>query len=127
MNIRETELKILELLWENGPLPANRIYKTLEETIGWKRSTTYTVLQKCIEKGFVERDEPGFICRPLVKRSEVQEAKISDLISGFFNNSKKSFLNTILKSESLTDEDIRELRDLVDSLKQAENKNNDSR
>lgn len=127
MNIRETELKILELLWENGPLPANRIYKTLEETIGWKRSTTYTVLQKCIEKGFVERDEPGFICRPLVKRSEVQEAKISDLISGFFNNSKKSFLNTFLKSESLTDEDIRELRDLVDSLKQAENKNNDSR
>lgn len=127
MNIRETEMKILELLWENGPLPANRIYKTLEESIGWKRSTTYTVLQKCIEKKFVERNDPGFICCPLVKRSDVQSAKISDLLSEFFNNSKKSFLNTFLKSESLTDEEIQELKDLVDSLKQAENKNNDSR
>ncbi len=127
MNIRETELKILDLLWESGPLPANRIYKTLEETIGWKRSTTYTVLQKCIEKKFVERNDPGFICRPLVKRSEVQSAKISDLLSEFFNNSKKSFLNTFLKSESLTDEEIQELKDLVDSLKQTKAKNNDSR
>ena len=127
MNIRETEMKILELLWENGPLPANRIYKTLEESIGWKRSTTYTVLQKCIEKKFVERNDPGFICRPLVKRSDVQSAKISDLLSEFFNNSKKSFLNTFLKSESLTDEEIQELKDLVDSLKQTNAKNNDSR
>ncbi len=127
MNIRETELKILDLLWKSGPLPANRIYKTLEETIGWKRSTTYTVLQKCIEKKFVERNDPGFICRPLVKRSEVQSAKISDLLSEFFNNSKKSFLNTFLKSESLTDEEIQELKDLVDSLKQTKAKNNDSR
>ena len=127
MNIRETELKILDLIWESGPLPANRIYKTLEETIGWKRSTTYTVLQKCIEKKFVERNDPGFICRPLVKRSEVQSAKISDLLSEFFNNSKKSFLNTFLKSESLTDEEIQELKDLVDSLKQTKAKNNDSR
>lgn len=127
MNIRETELKILDLLWKSGPLPANRIYKTLEETIGWKRSTTYTVLQKCIEKKFVERNDPGFICRPLVKRSEVQSAKISDLLSEFFNNSKKSFLNTFLKSESLTDEEIQELKDLVDSLRQTKAKNNDSR
>ena len=127
MNIRETELKILDLLWESGPLPANRIYKTLEETIGWKRSTTYTVLQKCIEIGFIEREDPGFICIPLVERTEVQEAKISDLISGFFNNSKKVFLSTFLKSENLTDEEIQELRALVDNLEQTENKNNDSR
>lgn len=127
MNIRETELKILDLLWESGPLPANRIYKTLEETIGWKRSTTYTVLQKCIEKGFIEREDPGFICRPLIEKSEVQEAKISDLISGFFNNSKKLFLNTFLKSDSFSEEEIKELRDLVENLKQDKDKNKDIR
>lgn len=127
MNIRETELKILDLLWESGPLPANRIYKTLEETIGWKRSTTYTVLQKCIEKGFIEREDPGFICIPLIERTEVQEAKISDLISGFFNNSKKLFLNTFLKSDSFSEEEIKELRDLVENLKQDKDKNKDIR
>ena len=117
MDIRETEMKVLEILWEKGPLPANKLYKILEGTVGWKRSTTYTVLNKCIEKKFIEREEPGFICRPLIERSNVQEAKISDLLSTFFGNSKKSFLKAFLKGESLTDKEIQELKDMVDRLK----------
>lgn len=117
MNIRKTELKIMEILWSNGPTPAGKIYKILEETIGWKRSTTYTVLQKCIEKGFIRREDPGFICIPIVEKSTIQEAKISDLLSAFFDNSKKSFLSTFFKSESLTEEEIQELKDLVNRLK----------
>ncbi len=50
MNIRETEMNILEILWKEGPLPASELYKILEDSIGWKRSATYTVLKKCIEK-----------------------------------------------------------------------------
>lgn len=125
MNIRETELKIMEILWENGPTPAGKLYKILEEKIGWKRSTTYTVLQKCIEKGFVERDEPGFICRPLIERDAVQKAKISDLMSVFFGNSKKSFLNAFFKSNDVTEKDIQELRDYVEQLqREMDEKNN---
>ena len=117
MNIRETEMKILEVLWREGPLPANRLYKILEESIGWERSTTYTVLQKCIEKGFIEREEPGFICRPLIEKSRIQEAKISDLLANFFDNSKRSFLKAFLNDESLTKAEIDELKELVNRLK----------
>lgn len=117
MNIRETEMKILEVLWREGPLPANRLYKILEESIGWKRSTTYTVLQKCIEKGFIEREEPGFICKPLIEKSRIQEAKISDLLADFFDNSKKSFLKAFLNDESLTKSEIDDLKDLINRLK----------
>ena len=117
MNIRETEMKILEVLWREGPLPANRLYKILEESIGWKRSTTYTVLRKCIEKGFIEREEPGFICKPLIEKSRIQEAKISDLLADFFDNSKKSFLKAFLNDESLTKSEIDDLKDLINRLK----------
>ena len=117
MNIRETELNILDVLWEEGAIPAGRLYKILEEKIGWKRTTTYTVLQKCIEKGFIERHEPGFICIPLIEKSEIQEAKISDLLSSFFGNSKKSFMKAFLKEENFTEEEIDELKDMVNKLK----------
>ena len=117
MNIRETEMNILEILWKEGPLPASELYKILEDSIGWERSTTYTVLKKCIEKNFIERKDPGFICIPIIEKSSVQKAKIADIISVFFNNSKPNFLNTFLSDETLTEEEVKELKDYVNRLK----------
>ena len=117
MNICETEMNILEILWKEGPLPASELYKILEDSIGWKRSTTYTVLKKCIEKKFIERKDPGFICIPIIEKSSVQKAKIADIISVFFNNSKPNFLNTFLSYETLTEEEVKELKDYVNRLK----------
>ena len=58
----DSELKVMEVLWRNGPLPAGRIAKILKAETGWNRNTTYTVIKKCIEKGAVMRTEPNFIC-----------------------------------------------------------------
>lgn len=117
MNIRNTELKVLEILWEKGELPASVIYRLLESQEGWKKSTTYTVLQKCIEKGFVERREPNFLCIPLVKKGDVQEAKIQDMLGSFFNHSKKEFMRAFFKEENLSEQDKRELENLIERLK----------
>lgn len=51
MNIRKSEMNILEVLWTEGEMSASRLYRILEEKIGWKKSTTYTVISKCIEIG----------------------------------------------------------------------------
>lgn len=117
MNIRKSELNILEVLWTEGEMSASRLYRILEEKIGWKKSTTYTVISKCIEKGFVKRVEPGFICQPLVAREDVQDAKITDMLRDYFGNSKGCFLSAFLKKSSLTDEEIKELKDIVERLK----------
>lgn len=117
MNIRKSELNILEVLWTEGEMPASRLYRILEEKIGWKKSTTYTVIGKCIEKGFVKRVEPDFICQPLVSRGEVQKAKIGDMLQDYFSNSKGSFLSAFLKEIPLTDEEMKELKDIVKELK----------
>lgn len=89
----------------------------LEERIGWKKSTTYTVLDKCIQKVFVERIEPNFICKAVIAKSEIQDAKIGDLIGSFFGNSKSEFIRAFFKEESLMKAEIDELEDIIDKLK----------
>ncbi|MGX8699161.1 MAG: BlaI/MecI/CopY family transcriptional regulator, partial [bacterium] len=55
MKIFDSELNILEVLWEEGDVPAKRVSKVLGERLGWNKNTTYTVIKKCIDKGYVAR------------------------------------------------------------------------
>lgn len=117
MNISNNEHKLLEVLWENGEMKAGLLYREMEKIHGWKKTTTYTVIDKCIEKGFVRRVEPNFICQPLIQKSDVQEAKITDLIGEFFNASKKDFMRAFFKNDTLSEETIKELENIIDKLK----------
>ena len=50
----DSELKIMEVLWEEGPVPARRVAEILSLRVGWNKNTTYTVIKKCIEKGAIQ-------------------------------------------------------------------------
>lgn len=118
MNIRRTELNILEVLWEQGEIPASVVYKILEKKCGWKKSTTYTVLERCIKKGFIERIEPNFICKALLNKQDIQKATISDLISDFFGNSKREFIQGFFETSSLTEEELKEIEDIINKRRE---------
>lgn len=51
--IFDSELKILELLWDGGELTAKEIAALCAAQVGWSKTTTYTVLKKCVEKGLI--------------------------------------------------------------------------
>ena len=73
----DSELKIMEILWEQGDTAAKEIAAALYQQIGWSKTTTYTVIKKCITKGAIERKEPNFICRALISKEEAQEYEIN--------------------------------------------------
>ena len=50
MQFYDSEIKVLNILWRYGELAAGEVAKILGEEEGWKRTTTYTMLQKCIDK-----------------------------------------------------------------------------
>lgn len=50
MKLFESEQKVMEVLWEEGEIPAKRVVEVLSERVGWNKNTTYTVIKKCIEK-----------------------------------------------------------------------------
>ena len=57
----DSELKVMEVLWEQGSKSAREIVDVLSERIGWNKNTTYTVIKKCIDKGAIQREDHGFI------------------------------------------------------------------
>lgn len=92
MKLFDSERKVMEVLWREGEISAGQVVKILKEETGWNRNTTYTVIKKCVDKGAVKREEPGFICRPLISRQEVQDFETEELIDKMFDGSKEKFL-----------------------------------
>jgi predicted transcriptional regulator len=110
----DSEAKVMDIIWEKGPLSAKEISLIAAESIGWNKNTTYTVIKKLEAKGFIRRDEPGFICTPLVTREEVQKQETESLINRFFGGSKKALFSALIDKEDLTDEQAEELQRLID-------------
>ena len=64
----ESEIKVMEIIWEKAPVSAKEISLVAANTIGWNKNTTYTVINKLVAKGIIKREDPGFICTPLLTK-----------------------------------------------------------
>lgn len=113
-NLFDSEAKVMEIIWSRGPLSAKEISLIAADSIGWNKNTTYTVIKKLEAKGFIRRDEPGFICTPLVTQSEIQKKEAASLLDKVFGGSRKALFSALLEDEKLTDDEIEELRNLID-------------
>jgi predicted transcriptional regulator len=117
IRLHEGELNIMELLWSNKVLAAKDIAKIIKEYIGWEKNTTYTVIKRLIEKGAIAREEPGFLCRPLVSKRTVQRTETKVLLNKLFNGSLNTFLVEYLNTQTLKQTEILELERIVSQYK----------
>lgn len=117
MQIFDSELRVLEVLWEEGEIRASQVCKVLEKRVGWNRNTTYTVIKKCIEKGYIERKEFHFVCKVLISKREVQKQAISNLLDKLFYNSNMDFLNVFLEEQTFSEQDKNDLKEMINHIK----------
>lgn len=116
MKLFDSERKVMEVLWREGGISAGQVVKILKEETGWNKNTTYTVIKKCVDKGAVKREEPGFICRPLISRQEVQDFETEELIDKMFDGSKEKFFAAFLDGKKLSKQEVDSLKKLIDDL-----------
>ena len=112
--IFDSELRILELLWEGGELSAKHIAAQAADQVGWSKTTTYTVLKKCISKGLVSRRDPGFLCQALVSRQEAQAQETQGLIDRMYGGSADRLVASLLEGKALSGQELARLRQLVE-------------
>ena len=110
----DSEAKVMEILWKEGPLSAKEISLIAADRIGWNKNTTYTVIKKLEAKGFIRRDEPGFMCTPLITENEIRKNETSSLLKRFFGGSRKALFSALIEDEELTESEIEELKDMID-------------
>ena len=114
MKLFDSELKVMEVLWQEGAVPARRVAEILAGKIGWNKNTTYTVIKKCVEKGAVRREEPDFVCHPLVEREAAQKEETEALIDKMFGGSSELFFSSFLRERGVEEPEARHLLRLIE-------------
>lgn len=110
----DSELKVMEIVWANEPVSAKQISLIAANTIGWNKNTTYTMIKKLETKGFIRREEPGFICTAVVSQDEIQKSETQSLVNKLFGGSKKALFSALLEDETLSADDIQDLREMIE-------------
>ena len=98
--IFESELKVLEVLWSEGDTTAKDLAIKLNESTAWSKTTTYTVIKKCVDKGLIERLGTNFTCRAKITREEAQKRETEILLNKMFGGRSDSLIELLTGSET---------------------------
>jgi len=112
----DSERKVLEQLWDKGPCTAKELAGELGAQVGWSKTTTYTVIKKCVDKGAIARSDPGFLCTPLVTRDQVREQETNALIDRLYGGSPDRLVASLLGSHRLSPEEIARLKKRIEEM-----------
>ena len=118
--IFDSELRFCEILWEHQPVRSSDLAHLCAEKLGWKKSTTYTVIKRLTERGVVQTEDA--VVTALVSRDQVQRAESRAFVERNFSGSLPGFLNAFVGGRGLSAEEADELRRMIADL---EEKNHD--
>ena len=107
------ESRFADLIWQEEPMSSGELVKLSEKEMGWKKSTTYTVLSHLCDKGLFVNDK-GTV-RALMSREEYYARRSEWFVEEHFDGSLPAFLAAFTARKALTAEDVRQLRAFIDS------------
>lgn len=110
--IFESEYRFCLILWENEPVSSRELSNLCKERLGWSKTTTYTVIKRLSDRGVVKNENT--IVTSLVSKDEAQKAEIDELVEKKFEGSLPAFIAAFAKSKKLSQEDIDEIRRIID-------------
>ena len=111
-DLTESEYRFASVIWEHEPLGSGKLVSLCATKLGWKKSTTYTVLKKLCEKG-IFRNENAVITS-VVGRDRVQRRESEQFVERVFGGSLPGFLNAFISEKGLTQDEVDELRGIIE-------------
>lgn len=114
--IFESEYKLCLILWDNEPVSISNLAKLANSSLGWSRTTTYTVVKHLCDRGvFLNNDS---MLTSLISKEGVQLSQMSELIDKTFEGSLPAFISALARKQNLSEKEIRQLEKMI-----RENKN----
>ncbi len=105
------ESRFADIIWDNAPLGSGELVKLAAQELGWKKSTTYTVLKKLCERGLF-RNEGGTVSVQLT-RGEFHAMQSERFLDETFSGSLPAFIAAFSTRKKLSEEELRELEELI--------------
>lgn len=108
----ESDYRFLRVIWDNEPLSSAKLVSLCAEQLGWKKSTTYTMLKKLCEKGMAKNEDATVTA--LVPRDAVQAAESEKFVEETFSGSLPGFLVAFLGGKTISAAEAEALKTLID-------------
>lgn len=112
----EAERRFAELIWANAPLPSTALVKKAEDALGWKKSTTYTVLKRLCEKGLFQNE--GGAVQVRMTKEAFDSAQSEQFVEETFSGSLPAFLAAFTAKKKLTRREVEALQKLIDDYEE---------
>ena len=108
----DAEYRLMEIVWEKEPLSSTELYKACLPRLGWKKSTTYTVLRKLCERGFLKNE--ASLVTSLVKKEDVQRYESQAVVEKWIDRILPPSVAAFVGERTLSEEEAEELKRLID-------------
>lgn len=114
----ESEYRFCLILWEHEPVRSRELVELCKEQLGWKPTTTYTVIKRLSERGVLKSENS--IVSSLITQDEVQAAEIDELVEKKFGGSLPAFVAAFTKHKKITEEEIDEVQRMIDRFREGD-------
>lgn len=114
--IFESEYRFCEILWDNEPVSSTELVKLCREKLEWKKSTTYTVIHRLKERGVIKSENA--IVTSLISREDARSSESVEVVDRTFAGSLPGFIAAFTRDRKLSDAEIAEIQQMIDSAKQ---------
>lgn len=116
--IHESEYRFCLILWENEPITAVKLVKLCQERLGWKRTTTYTVIKRLGERGVLKNENS--IITSLISKDQAQAYEIDELVENKFEGSLPAFIAAFTRHQNLSAKDLDAVQEMIDRIRKGE-------
>ena len=114
----ESEYRFCLILWEHEPIKSSELVNLCQEQLGWKPTTTYTVIKRLSERGVLKNENT--IVSSLVSKDEVQASEINEMVEKTFEGSLPAFIAAFTKHQKISDKEIDEVQRMIDRFRKGE-------
>ncbi|OUN20164.1 BlaI/MecI/CopY family transcriptional regulator [Flavonifractor sp. An82] len=114
----ESEYRFCRILWENEPVKSSDLVRLCQEQLGWKPTTTYTVLRRLGDRGVLKNENT--VVRSLVSREQVETAQIDEMVEKTFGGSLPAFVAAFTRSHKLSRAEVDEVQAMIDRFREEE-------
>lgn len=116
----ESEYRFCLILWENEPVKSSKLVELCKEQLGWKPTTTYTVIKRLSERGVLKNENT--VVTSLVSKDQVQAAELNEMVEKAFEGSLPAFIAAFTKHQKISDAEIDAVQQMIDRFRKGESK-----
>ncbi len=114
----ESEYRFCLILWEKEPVKSSELVRLCEERLGWKPTTTYTVIKRLSERGVLKNENT--VVSSLVSKAQVQSSAIDEMVEKTFEGSLPAFIAAFTRHQKLTEKEINSVQKMIDDYRKRE-------